>query len=632
MANTPAQLDKVVIRFAGDSGDGMQLTGDRFTSETAALGNDLSTLPNFPAEIRAPSGTLPGVSSFQLHFADHDVLTPGDAPDVLVAMNPAALKANLADVPRGATIIVNTDEFSRRNLAKVGYTTNPIEDGSLDSWQVRPVALTSITVEALAEFESLTRKEKERAKNMFALGLLSWMFTRPTAGTEAFLKSKFSDKPDILAANLAALYAGLHYGETTEEFAHRYEVAPAAAPAGTYRNITGNTALAYGFVAASHRSGLPLVLGSYPITPASDILHVLAGLKRYGVMTLQAEDEIGGIGMALGAAFGGALGLTTTSGPGIALKSETIGLAAALELPLVIVDVQRGGPSTGLPTKTEQSDLLQAMFGRNGESPVPIVAPQSPADCFDIAMEAVRIATTYRTPVFVLSDGYLANGSEPWRVPSARDLPDLKVEFTTEPNATDDGGEPVFYPYQRDPETLARPWVAPGTPGLEHRIGGIEKANLTGDISYDPDNHDLMVRLRAAKVAGITVPGIEVDDPTGDAEVLVLGWGSTYGPIAAAVREARSLGLSVARAHLRHLNPFPANLGEVLRSYSRVLVPEMNTGQLALLLRAEYLVDVQSVNQVRGLPFTISELVEAITTAVDAGSASPAAATVGAVR
>jgi len=632
MANTPAQLDKVVIRFAGDSGDGMQLTGDRFTSETAALGNDLSTLPNFPAEIRAPSGTLPGVSSFQLHFADHDVLTPGDAPDVLVAMNPAALKANLADVPRGATIIVNTDEFSRRNLAKVGYTTNPIEDGSLDSWQVRPVALTSITVEALAEFESLTRKEKERAKNMFALGLLSWMFTRPTAGTEAFLKSKFSDKPDILAANLAALYAGLHYGETTEEFAHRYEVAPAAAPAGTYRNITGNTALAYGFVAASHRSGLPLVLGSYPITPASDILHVLAGLKRYGVMTLQAEDEIGGIGMALGAAFGGALGLTTTSGPGIALKSETIGLAAALELPLVIVDVQRGGPSTGLPTKTEQSDLLQAMFGRNGESPVPIVAPQSPADCFDIAMEAVRIATTYRTPVFVLSDGYLANGSEPWRVPSARDLPDLKVEFTTEPNATDDGGEPVFYPYQRDPETLARPWVAPGTPGLEHRIGGIEKANLTGDISYDPDNHDLMVRLRAAKVAGITVPGIEVDDPTGDAEVLVLGWGSTYGPIAAAVREARSLGLSVARAHLRHLNPFPANLGEVLRSYSRVLVPEMNAGQLALLLRAEYLVDVQSVNQVRGLPFTISELVEAITTAVDAGSASPAAATVGAVR
>lgn len=624
MTTTPAQLDKVVIRFAGDSGDGMQLTGDRFTSETAALGNDLSTLPNFPAEIRAPQGTLPGVSSFQLHFADHDVLTPGDAPDVLVAMNPAALKANLAEVPRGATIIVNTDEFSRRNLGKVGYTTNPIEDGSLESWQVKPVALTSITVEALAEFESLTRKEKERAKNMFALGLLSWMFTRPTAGTEAFLKSKFADKPDILAANLAALYAGLHYGETTEEFAHRYEVAPAAAPAGTYRNITGNSALAYGFVAASHRSGLPLVLGSYPITPASDILHVLSGLKRHGVMTLQAEDEIGGIGMALGAAFGGALGLTTTSGPGIALKSETIGLAAALELPLVIVDVQRGGPSTGLPTKTEQSDLLQAMFGRNGESPVPILAPQSPADNFDIAMEAVRIATTYRTPVFVLSDGYLANGSEPWRVPSVQDLPDLRVELATGPNATDADGEPVFYPYLRDSQTLARPWAVPGTPGLEHRVGGIEKANLTGDISYDPDNHDLMVRLRAEKVAGITVPDLDVDDPSGDAQVLVLGWGSTYGPIAAAVREARNHGVTVARAHLRHLNPFPANLGQVLRSYSQVLVPEMNTGQLALLLRAAYLVDVQSVNQVRGLPFTIAELVQAITTAVDAGTPSPA--------
>lgn len=637
MTNTPAQLDKVVIRFAGDSGDGMQLTGDRFTSETAALGNDLSTLPNFPAEIRAPQGTLPGVSSFQLHFADHDVLTPGDAPDVLVAMNPAALKANLAEVPRGATIIVNTDEFNRRNLAKVGYATNPLEDGSLESWQVRPVALTSITVEALAEFDSLTRKEKERAKNMFALGLLSWMFTRPTAGTEAFLKSKFADHPDILAANLAALQAGLHYGETTEEFAHRYEVAPAAAPPGTYRNITGNTALAYGFVAASHRSGLPLVLGSYPITPASDILHVLAGLKRHGVMTLQAEDEIGGIGMALGAAFGGALGLTTTSGPGVALKSETIGLAAALELPLVIVDVQRGGPSTGLPTKTEQSDLLQAMFGRNGESPVPILSPQSPTDNFDIALEAVRIATTYRTPVFVLSDGYLANGSEPWRVPSVQDLPELKVDLATGPNATDENGEPVFYPYQRDSETLARPWAVPGTPGLEHRVGGIEKANLTGDISYDPDNHDLMVRLRAEKVAGITVPDLVVDDPSGDAQVLVLGWGSTYGPIAAAVREARAHGITVARAHLRHLNPFPANLGEVLRSYARVLVPEMNTGQLALLLRAAYLVDVQSVNQVRGLPFTIGELVQAITTTVDAGMPTSAtrastAATVGAGR
>jgi 2-oxoglutarate/2-oxoacid ferredoxin oxidoreductase subunit alpha len=627
MATTSAQLDKVVIRFAGDSGDGMQLTGDRFTSETAALGNDLSTLPNFPAEIRAPQGTLPGVSSFQLHFADHDVLTPGDAPDVLVAMNPAALKANLAEVPRGATIIVNTDEFNRRNLAKVGYASNPVEDGSLDSWQVRPVALTSITVEALADFDSLTRKEKERAKNMFALGLLSWMFSRPTSGTEAFLKSKFADKPDILAANLAALHAGLHYGETTEDFAFRYEIAPASMPAGTYRNITGNTALAYGFVAASHRTGLPLVLGSYPITPASDILHVLSGLKRHGVMTLQAEDEIAGIGMALGASFGGALGLTTTSGPGIALKSETIGLAVSLELPLIIVDVQRGGPSTGLPTKTEQSDLLQAMFGRNGESPVPVLAPHSPADCFDIAMEAVRIATTYRTPVLVLSDGYIANGSAPWRIPAVTELPSMPVEFATEPNGESGDGTPTFHPYLRDSETLARPWAVPGTPGLEHRVGGIEKANITGDISYDPDNHDLMVRLRAEKVAGVAVPDLEVDDPTGDADVLLLGWGSTFGPIAAAARAARALGVRVARTHLRHLNPLPANLDAVLRSYSRVLVPEMNTGQLALLLRAKYLVDVQSVSQVRGLPFTTGELVEAITTAVDAGR--PAARTGG---
>ncbi len=626
MSTSHEQLDRVVIRFAGDSGDGMQLTGDRFTSDTAALGNDLSTLPNFPAEIRAPQGTLPGVSSFQLHFANHDVLTPGDAPDVLVAMNPAALKANLADVPRGATIIVNTDEFNRRNLAKVGYATSPLEDGSLESWQVRPIALTSITVDALAEFTTLTRKEKERAKNMFALGLLSWMFSRPTAGTEAFLKSKFKDKPDILAANLAALHAGLNFGETTEEFAVRYEVAPAKMPPGTYRNITGNTAVAYGFVAAAHRSGLPLVLGSYPITPASDILHVLSGLKRHNVTTLQAEDEIAGIGMALGAAFGGALGLTTTSGPGVALKSETVGLAVSLELPLILVDVQRGGPSTGLPTKTEQSDLLQAMFGRNGESPVPIIAPQSPADCFDMAVEAVRIATTYRTPVMLLSDGYLANGSEPWRVPEVGELPEVPVEFTTEPNATDEDGNPVFYPYLRDPETLARPWAVPGTPGLEHRIGGIEKANLTGNISYDPDNHDLMVRLRAEKVAGIRVPDVEVDDPTGDAEVLILGWGSTYGPIAAATREARNLGMRVARTHLRHLNPFPANLGEVLRAYSRVLVPEMNTGQLSLLLRGRYLVDIESISQVRGLPFTTGELVQAITTAVQAGQPNTAGA------
>jgi 2-oxoglutarate ferredoxin oxidoreductase subunit alpha len=449
---------------------------------------------------------------------------------------------------------------------------------------------------------------------MFALGLLSWMYHRPTTGTELFLKSKFGARPDILEANLAALRAGLNYGETTEAFSVSYEIAPAKMAPGTYRNITGNVALAYGLVTAAHKSGLPLVLGSYPITPASDILHTLSSLKRYGVTTMQCEDEIAGIGAALGASFGGAIGVTTTSGPGVALKSETIGLAVSLELPLIIVDVQRGGPSTGLPTKTEQSDLLQAMFGRNGESPVPIVAPSSPADCFDAALEAVRIATTYRTPVFLLSDGYLANGSEPWRIPSVRQLPSLTVDFATEPNDVDDSGEPVFHPYLRDDETLARPWAVPGTPGLEHRIGGIEKANVTGNISYDPDNHDLMTRLRAAKVEGIaaTTGDLEVDDPSGEAEVLVLGWGSTYGPIAAAVRSVRNTGAKVARAHLRHLNPFPANTGEVLRGYRTVLVPEMNMGQLALLLRGKYLVDVQSLTQVRGLPFTTVELADAI--------------------
>ncbi|RKT78856.1 2-oxoglutarate ferredoxin oxidoreductase subunit alpha [Terracoccus luteus] len=612
------KLDRVVIRFAGDSGDGMQLTGDRFTSETALLGNDLSTLPNFPAEIRAPQGTLPGVSSFQLHFADHDVLTPGDAPDVLVAMNPAALKANLRDLPRGATVIVNTDEFTKRNLAKVGYTVSPLDDGSLESYHVHPVALTSIAVEALAAFTDLTRKEKERAKNMFALGLLSWLYTRPTEGTEAFLKGKFADKPDILEANLAALRAGYNYGETTEDFSVSYEIAPATMAPGTYRNVTGNTALSLGLVAAAHRAGLALFLGSYPITPASDILHTLAGLKRYGVATMQAEDEIAGVGAALGASFGGALGVTTTSGPGLALKAETIGLAVSLELPLVVCDIQRGGPSTGLPTKTEQADLLQALFGRNGESPVAVVAPSTPADCFDIAVEAVRIATTYRTPVIVLSDGYLANGSEPWRLPRTAELPDIAVEFASEPNGVDAKGQPVFHPYLRDPETLARPWAVPGTPGLEHRVGGIEKADVTGNISYDPDNHDRMTRLRQAKIDGIasSIDPLAVDDPTGDAELLVLGWGSTYGPVAAAVRLARNTGVRVAQAHLRHLNPFPANTGEVMRRYRRVIVPEMNLGQLALLLRAKYLVDVQSYTSVRGLPFTSTDLADAITTSV----------------
>jgi 2-oxoglutarate ferredoxin oxidoreductase subunit alpha len=614
-SKTVQKLDRVVIRFAGDSGDGMQLTGDRFTSETAAMGNDLSTLPNFPAEIRAPQGTLPGVSSFQLHFADHEVLTPGDAPDVLVAMNPAALRANLADLPRGATIIIDTDEFSKRALAKVGYTENPLDDGSLESFHVHPVPLTSITVDALAAFEGLTRKEKERAKNMFALGLLSWMYTRPTTGTEAFLTKKFGAHPEILEANLTALRAGWNYGETTEDFASSYEIAPAVMPAGTYRNITGNTALAHGLVAAAHRAGLPLVLGSYPITPASDILHTLSALKRHNITTMQAEDEIAGIGIALGASFGGAIGVTTTSGPGVALKSEMIGLAVSLELPLVIVDVQRGGPSTGLPTKTEQSDLLQAMFGRNGESPVPIVAPSTPSDCFTAAFEAVRIATTYRTPVFLLSDGYLANGSEPWAVPEVGDLPDLRVEFASAPNGVDDKGEQVFHPFLRDPETLARPWAVPGTPGLEHRIGGIEKADVTGNISYDPDNHDRMTRLRAAKVAGIAgIPDVVVEDPSGDARLLVLGWGSTFGPISAAVRAVRNAGHHVASAHLRHLNPFPANLGEVLRSYDRVVVPEMNLGQLSMLLRAQFLVDVRPHTSVRGLPFSTVDLADVILT------------------
>lgn len=611
------RLDRVIIRFAGDSGDGMQLTGDRFTSETASFGNDLSTLPNFPAEIRAPAGTLPGVSSFQLHFADHDILTPGDAPNVLVAMNPAALKANVGDLPRGAEIIVNTDEFTKRAMQKVGYDTSPLEDGSLDGYRLHPVPLTTLTVEALTEFD-LSRKEAERSKNMFALGLLSWMYHRPTEGTEKFLKSKFAKKPDIAAANIAAYRAGWNFGETTEDFAVSYEVAPAATafPPGTYRNISGNLSLAYGLIAASRQADLPLFLGSYPITPASDILHELSRHKNFGVRTFQAEDEIAGIGAALGAAFGGSLAVTTTSGPGVALKSETIGLAVSLELPLLVVDIQRGGPSTGLPTKTEQADLLQAMYGRNGEAPVPVVAPRTPADCFDAALEAARIALTYRTPVFLLSDGYLANGSEPWRIPEPDELPDLAVRFAQGPNHTLDDGTEVFWPYKRDPQTLARPWAVPGTPGLEHRIGGIEKQNGTGNISYDPANHDFMVRTRQAKIDGIEVPDLEVDDPDG-ARTLVLGWGSTYGPITAAVRRLRTAGEEIAQAHLRHLNPFPANLGAVLRRYDKVVVPEMNLGQLATLIRAKYLVDAQSYNQVNGMPFKAEQLATVLKETID---------------
>ena len=605
MSKDVKQLDRVVIRIAGDSGDGMQLTGDRFTQETATFGNDLSTLPNFPAEIRAPAGTLPGVSSFQLHFADHDILTPGDRPDVLVAMNPAALKANLADLPGGGTIIVDTHDFTERALARVGWKSNPLEDGTLDRFTVHAVDLTQLTLDALADTE-LSRKDAGRSKNMFALGLLSWMYSRPTEGTLTFLRQKFANKPAIAEANVTAFKAGWNYGETTEAFGVTYEVKPAPLPAGTYRNITGNMALAYGLIAASQRSGLPLFLGAYPITPASDILHELSKHKRFGVRTFQAEDEIAGIGAAIGASFGGALAVTSSSGPGIALKGESIGLVVSLEIPLIICDIQRGGPSTGLPTKTEQSDLLQAMYGRNGEAPVPIVAPRSPGDCFDAILEAVRIALTYRTPVFFLSDGYLANGAEPWQVPIVEDLVDLSVAFATEPNGPD--GE--FLPYLRDPETLARPWAVPGTPGLQHRVGGIEKADRTGNISYDPDNHDFMVRTRQAKVDGIarSIPPLEVDDPSGEARVLALGWGSTYGPIGAAARRVRRAGYPVAQAHLRHLNPFPANLGEVLARYDRVVIPEMNLGQLAQLVRSRFLVDAISFTQVRGMPFLSTEL------------------------
>lgn len=617
MTKQVKQLDRVIIRFAGDSGDGMQLTGDRFTQESAVFGNDLVTLPNFPAEIRAPQGTLPGVSSFQVHFADHDILTAGDAPDVLVAMNPAALKANLGDLAKGATIIVDTHDFTSRNLTKAGYSASPLEGDDLAEYAVHPVDLTGMTVEAVKEF-GLSRKDAARAKNMFALGLLSWMYGRPTDPTTAFLTKRFAKVPDIRDANVTAFKAGWNFGETTEAFVVRYEVKPAPMASGTYRNITGNLALAYGLVAAGVQSGLPLFLGSYPITPASDILHELSRHKSFGVTTFQAEDEIAGVGSAIGASFAGHLGVTTTSGPGIALKSEAIGLAVMTELPLLVIDVQRGGPSTGLPTKTEQADLLQAMFGRNGEAPLPIVAPRSPGDCFDAALEAARIAITYRTPVMLLSDGYLANGSEPWRIPEVADLPAIDPAFATATNheTTNAKGEPVeeFWPYQREEATLARPWAVPGTPGLEHRIGGLEKGDGHGNISYDPANHDFMVRTRAAKVERIadTLPPLEVDDPTGDARVLVLGWGSTYGPIGAGVRRVRKAGYAVAQAHLRHLNPFPTDLGDILARYDKVLVPEMNLGQLSLLLRAKYLVDVVGYNEVRGLPLKAAVLADVI--------------------
>ncbi|HEV2889324.1 MAG TPA: 2-oxoacid:acceptor oxidoreductase subunit alpha [Frankiaceae bacterium] len=603
-----AELDRVVIRFAGDSGDGMQLTGDRFTSATAAYGNDLATLPDYPAEIRAPAGSIAGVSGFQIHFSSEDITMPGDAPDVLVAMNPAALKSNLRDLPPGGTLIVNEDAFTERNLERVGYDANPLDDGSLEAYTVYRLALTSMTMKAV-EGLGISKKEAERTKNMFALGLMSWMYSRPTESTEAWVASKFASKPAILEANLKAFRAGWNFGETTEIIAGSYVVRPQQAAPGTYRNISGNTALAYGLVAASRLSGLPLFLGSYPITPASDILHELSKHKNFGVRTFQAEDEIAAAASALGAAFGGALAVTTTAGPGVALKSETISLAVAVELPLVVVNIQRGGPSTGLPTKTEQSDLFQAMYGRHGESPMPIVAAYSASDCFDAAIEACRIATKYRTPVFLLSDGFLANGAEPWLLPKDEDLPDLRVSFAEGPNHGDE-----FWPFLRDPETLARPWAVPGTPGLMHRIGGIEKADGSGHISYDPGNHQLMTELRANKVAGIAkdIPPLAVDDPSGEARVLVLGWGSTWGAIRAACRKARGRGINVAQAHLRHLNPFPLNTGEVLRSYDTVLVPEMNMGQLLTMVRARYLVDAQGLNKVQGRPFTAAEIAEKI--------------------
>jgi 2-oxoglutarate ferredoxin oxidoreductase subunit alpha len=608
MATKPVeQLDRVVIRFAGDSGDGMQLTGARFTSETAIFGNDLSTLPDFPAEIRAPAGSLPGVSGFQIHFSDHDILTPGDQPNVLVAMNPAALRTNIRDLPHGGTLIVNRDAFTERNLDKAGYTANPLEDGSLDEFHVHEVPLTSLTLEALKEVD-VTKREAERSKNMFALGLMSWLYHRPAEGTISFLEKKFASRPEIAEANVRAFKAGFAYGETSEDFRVSYEVAPAQLPPGTYRNIRGNQALALGLIAASVKSGLPLFLGAYPITPASEILEDLSRRKDFAVRTFQAEDEIAAVGSALGASFGGALGVCTSSGPGVVLKMETIGLAVTLELPLLILDIQRAGPSTGMPTKPEQADLLLAMWGRNSESPVPVIAATTPGGCFDAAIEAARIALKYRTPVFLLSDAYLANGSEPWLIPDVDSIPEMPVEFADKPNH-----EGAFLPYQRDAETLARPWAIPGTPGLEHRIGGLEKADGSGNVSYDPDNHDHMVRIRAQKVAGIAadIPELEVDDPDG-ADLLVLGWGGTYGPIAAGVRRVRQNGGKVAQAHLSYLNPFPRNTGDVLARYEKILVPEMNLGQLLKLVRAEFLVDAVGYNRVRGLPFRSSELAEAI--------------------
>ena len=604
------ERQRIVVRFAGDSGDGMQLTGDRFTSATAVLGNDLATLPDFPAEIRAPAGTVHGVSAFQIQFASSDITTPGDHANVLIAMNPAALKADLDKVGKGGVLILNEDSFTQRNIEKAGYTSDPSEDGTLDGYQVYRVPMTSITVRA-TDGIGIGKKEAERAKNMFALGLVSWMFGRPTETTLGWLERKFGSKQEIFDANVAAFKAGYHFGETTEIFAESYKVEAAPQAPGIYRNIAGATALAWGLIAASERSGLPLFYASYPITPASELLHELSRHKNFGVITIQAEDEIAAANMALGAAFTGQLAVTGTSGPGVDLKAETVGLAVIMELPMILVDVQRAGPSTGMPTKTEQADLLLAMYGRHGESPLPIVAAATPSDCFAAALEAARIAVRYRTPVMLLSDTFIANSSEPWSIPDVDDLPLIDPNFAK-------ANGPDFLPYSRD-DRLARPWAVPGTPGLVHRIGGLERQDGTGNISYDAANHELMTRLRQAKIDGIAddIPPLDVDDPSGTAELLVLGWGSSLGTITEAARHARADGKQVATAHLRHLNPFPANTGDVVRSYRRVLIPEMNMGQLATLIRARFLVDAQSYTKIQGLPIFAEELEREIARMLD---------------
>ena len=607
-----ALLHRLVVRFSGDSGDGMQLTGDRFTSVSAAYGNDLSTFPDFPAEIRAPAGTVHGVSSFQVHISDHEITTPGDQPNVLVAMNPAALKADLGRLERGGTLIVNEDAFDERNLEKAGYATNPLQDGSVDQYRVITVPMTSLTKEATAPL-GVKPRDAERSKNFFALGLVSWMYTRPTESTLEWIARRFAKDELIAGANREAFLAGYNFGETTEAVGHRYEVRPAQLPSGEYTSVTGNTALAWGIIAAGQLAKLPVTLGSYPITPASDILHELSKHKHFGVRTVQAEDEIAAIGMALGAAFAGHLGVTATSGPGVALKSETTSLAISVELPLLIIDIQRGGPSTGLPTKTEAADLNIAMYGRHSEAPLPIVAAYSPTHCFEAAIEAVRIALKYRTPVILLSDGFIANGSEPWKLPDVDTLPDISVPFAREFNGTDADGNDVFYSFQRDPDTLARPWAIPGTPKLMHRIGGLEKADVTGNISYDADNHQRMVNLRADKVARIAdeLPPTVVQGDA-DADVCVLGWGSTWAAIDGAVQRRRRDGNKVAWVHLTHLSPLPNDLGEILRRYQRIVVPELNMGQLSRIVRAEYLVDATPLTKMQGLPFTLIEIEDAI--------------------